>query len=305
MPVITRRELCICAVSLAAGCRLSRRPLTVGAINPRRAVLCEIIARHLEGRLRLQVGRNADLGDSLLANDALITGRIDLYAETTGGALTAILQRPPDPRPEVVLERLRLEYGQRYRIEWFEPLGFEDGFVMVVRRDEARALGLATLSDAARTASGWQIAAGQDFLTRPDGMPALMKSYGLRLIAGPKVMSPESAYKDLREGRVNLVAGHAADGELHSADFQVLTDDRQGFPPAQVAIVARSETLDRYPGLRQALSELSGKLGLAEMRELNAQALAGRPPATLAAEFLKRARLLGDARLGRAAQALQ
>lgn len=305
MCVISRRELVVSLAGLVPGCRLRQRPLTVAALSLRRLVLCEIIAQHVERRLRSQVRRNTDLVDSLLANDALIAGRVDLYAETTGGALTAILQRPPDPRPEVVLERLRLEYGQRYRVEWFDPLGFEDGFVMVVRREQARAWRLETLSDAARLSNGWQIAAGQEFLTRPDGMPALMKTYGLRLTTGPKVTPPESAYQDLRQGRVNLVAGRAADGELRSADFQVLADDRQGFPPSQVAIVARSETLGRHPGLRQALAELSGRITPAEMRELNAQALAGRPPATVAAEFLARAGLPASARLRVPTQPLQ
>jgi len=247
------------------------------------------------------IGRNADLGDSLLAREALLSGRVDLYAETTGGALTLVLQRPPDPRPEVVLERLRLEYGQRYQAEWFDPLGFDDGFVMVVRREQAQGLGLRTLSDAARLVSGWQMAAGQEFLTRPDGMPALMKAYGLRLSAGPRVMTPEAAYRALRQAEVGLIAGRAADGELHSADFQILTDDRQGFPPAQVAILARSEALVRQSGLRPALAELSGKLDLIRMRELNAQAVAGRPPAALAADFLKQAGLLGCANQSRAA----
>lgn len=285
----------LAALSTAA-CRVKAHPLTVGGASAyRQAVVCEIIAQHLENRLRSPIARNPDLGGSLLAHEALTTGRIDLYPEGTGAALVVILKRPADPRPEVVLERVRLEYGNLHRLELFGPLGFSDGFVMVVRQDQARALRLETLSAAAGLQTGWQLAAGQEFFTRPDGMAALTQAYNLRLAAGPTILPPEPAYQALREGKVNLVAGNADDGQLRSNDFRVLPDDRQAFTPSQAVIVARLQPLAERPGLRAALNELSGRIAHERMQEMNHQVRQGRPPAALAAEFLREAGLVGRA----------
>jgi len=263
--------------------------LTVGAAYPRRqAVLCEIIAQHLESRLGGAAVRNPDLGGSLAAHDALINGRVDLYAECTGAALTVILKRPADRRPEVVLERVRLEYG-RLQLQWLDPLGFEDGFVMVVRAEQARRLGLEKLSEAARVEGGWRLAAGREFLMQPDGMAALMQAYNLPLRGGPQAREAEAAYRALREGEADMVAGNATDGELAAEDLQVLADDRQGFPPGQAALVVRAEALARHADLRPAAAELAGRLSTARMRELNRRRQEGRPAAALAAEFLRSA----------------
>lgn len=273
----------------STACRKARS-LTVGAKNAaQQAVLCEVVARHLESRLAQPVRRLPDLGGTALAHQALTTAWVDLYPETTGAALTSILKLPPDARPEVVFERVRMEYRNRFSLEWFEPLGFSDGFVMVVLARKAQSLGLKTLSDAARL-HAWQIAGGQEFLTRPDGMSALMRAYDLRMRAGPKPLPPQAVYEALRTGTVDLAAGNASDGQLRSQEFQVLPDDRNGFPPNQVALVARTEALEKRPRAREVLAELSGRFTLEEVRALNERALQGGSPAALAREFLERLR---------------
>ncbi len=263
-------------------------------------VLCEIVAQHLEARLRRAVRRQLDLGGSPLAHEALMTGWVDLYPESTGTALTAILKLPVDPRPEVTFERVRLEYRNRFRLEWLEPLGFSDGFLMVVLAERARSSGLETLSHAARLQEGWRLGASQEFLTQPDGMPALMKAYDLRLTAGPRPLAPDQLFDALRKDVVNLIAVTASDGRLRSQDFKVLDDDRRGFPPNQVALVVRAEALTQRAGLREALTELTGRFTLDEMRELNERALDGASPAALAREFLRRTRPAASARRGEA-----
>lgn len=250
-------------------------------------MLCEIIAQRLEQRLKHPVRRNADLGGSLLAHQALLEGRLDLYPEGAGTALTVLLERPADYRPDVVLERVRLEYRERLKLEWLDPLGFDDSFVVVARREQARALGLRNLSDTSRLTAGWQIAATAEFLSRPDGMPALMRACRLRLRQGPLSLKPEAVYQALREGKVDLVAGNASDPELLDDEFIVLNDDRQAFPPNPVCIVARRQALDALAGLREALAEFSGRFTLGVVRELRRRAQQGSAVEAVAAEFLR------------------
>ncbi|MCS7315385.1 MAG: hypothetical protein NZ554_07935 [Bryobacteraceae bacterium] len=283
----TRRELLAGLTMLAPGCR--RRPtsrLSVGSSTARREVFAELVARQLERRLGTRVATLPDLGGGLAAHEALLAGRVDASVECTGFALISILQRPFESRPEVVLERVRLEYGNRFRLRWMDPLGFEDGFVLVVRRETAERHALSSLSEAERLSPGWQLAVPGEFLTRPDGMAALMKTYSLRLRSGPLTVPPAAACQALREGKVTLVAARAADGELLAADLFVLEDDRRAFPPNQAALVVREEALTRHTGMEAALAELTGRISLEQARRLNAEA-AARGPAAVAAAFLR------------------
>ena len=99
-------------------------------------VLGEIVAQHLEHRLHRSVERNLNLGGTLLAHQALLSGQIDLYPEYTGTALAAILKAPASAStggdPAGVLARVRAEYLQRYHLDWLDPLGIDDTFAMVI-----------------------------------------------------------------------------------------------------------------------------------------------------------------------------
>jgi osmoprotectant transport system substrate-binding protein len=71
-------------------------------------------------------------------------------------------------------------------------------------------------------------------------------------------------------------------------DVSILEDDLHYFPPYQCAVVVREQTLARFPQLRAALQELSGKLTDATMRQLNAAVdVEHRPLPRVAAEFLR------------------
>jgi glycine betaine/choline ABC-type transport system substrate-binding protein len=66
-----------------------------------------------------------------------------------------------------------------------------------------------------------------------------------------------------------MAAGNTTDGLLSALDVVVLEDDRHAFPPYQAAFLARGEALAKHAGMREALSELSGRLSEKRMRELN------------------------------------
>jgi osmoprotectant transport system substrate-binding protein len=279
------------AVSLALlsalGCSRAR-PLTVGSKNfTEQIILGEIIAQQLERRLGVKVDRKLDLGGTLLAQQALRNGEIDLYPEYTGTALTAVLKLAPSSDPAAVLERVRTEYRKRWGLEWLDPLGFDNTFAMVVRGPDARAQGIETLTDAAHRKQGWALGVGYEFLQRPDGLAGLLATYHLPLAGNPKSMDLGLLYSALEQKQVDMAAANATDGMLSVLDVKMLRDDRHYFPPYQAAVIVRAESLAAHQGLRAALDQLSGKLTAATMRELNHQ-LDGkhRPPAEVAREWL-------------------
>jgi glycine betaine/choline ABC-type transport system substrate-binding protein len=248
-------------------------------------VLGEIVAQHLENRLHGHVSRKLGLGGTLLTQQAMVNGDIDVYPEYTGTALTAVLKEKPLKDPAQVLAKVRQGYAQ-WHLEWLNPLGFENTFAMVVHKDN-----VTTLTQAAAVRA-WKLGAGYEFAHREDGLPGLVKTYGLRLSGSVKTMDLGLLYQALSKGQVEMVAGNSTDGMLAVLPVTVLDDDRHYFPPYECALVVREAAEQKFPALRPALLELSGKLSSDTMRRLNYE-LDGkhRPAREIARNFLHSAGL--------------
>lgn len=289
----TKTLACIAAFLALCGCSTSNPPVRVGSKNfTEQVVLGEIIAQHLEHRLHRSVERSLNLGGTLLAHQALLSGQIDLYPEYTGTALAAVLKDPIDTDPAAVLARVKSEYLQRFHLDWLDPLGIDDTFAMVINGPQARVRRLETLTDAANVPEPWSLGVGYEFEQRADGLAALEKTYHLRWTGAPKTMDLGLLYKAMEQGQVTMIAANSTDGLLSKMDLKVLRDDLRAFPPYQVGIVVRQEATRQTPGLREALLELSGKFSNQQMQNLNLQVDAQhRPVAEVAAEFLKQSGL--------------
>jgi osmoprotectant transport system substrate-binding protein len=281
-----RTPIFVLIALLAAGCT-SRPRIVVASKNfTEQVLLGEIVARQIERRLGVEVDRKLNLGGTLLAHEALRGGSIDLYPEYTGTALTAVLKEPIIRDAKTAFERVREGYLP-WGIEWLPPFGFNDSFAMVVRTETARAQGLRSLSDAAHRTGPWHLGVGYEFTQRPDGLKGLVQDYGLRLDGDPVAMDLGLLYPALQAQKIEMAAANATDGMLAHAEFTVLEDDLHYFPPYECAIAVRRDTLARYPELRAALTELSGRISDTAMRKMNeAVDVEHRPVAEVARDFL-------------------
>src|SRR5262249_25945786 len=212
-------------------------------------ILGELVAQELERTGTLDVERKFELGGDL-AHRALLTGELDAYVEYTGTGLVAILKEPPSSDRKGVLETVRREYDKRFGLEWLEPLGFDNTFAILVRGDDARRLGLATISDAIPQAGRWRAGFGQDFLARPDGYAGFVRAYGLHFVDAPIEMDLSLLYRALATKQVDVIAGNATDGLITALDLVQLRDDRRYFPPYEAAPVVRKAALDAHPEVR-------------------------------------------------------
>jgi osmoprotectant transport system permease protein len=243
--------------------------VVVGAKNfTEQLVLGELLAQTLERRTALRVERRLNLGGTLICDRALAAGDIDMYVEYTGTALTAIFHQPAAGDPGQVFETVRDLYSRTGRT-LLAPLGFNNSFAILVRGEDARRLHLETIDDAARVSSRWRAGFGYEFLERPDGFPGLSRVYGLRFAAAPQVMDLTLSYRALASGQVDLIAGDATAGLIKALDLTQLADRRHYFPPYDAAVVARAETLLRYPEVKSALDELAGRISTDDMRAMN------------------------------------
>ena len=273
-----------------ADCGGARRDeIVVGSKNfSEQALLGEIVAQELEARTHREVTRRFYLAGSYICQQALLAGRIDLYVEYTGTALTAILHDPLESDPAAVLQRVRNEYQRRFGLEVLPSLGFNNTFAIVVRGEDARRLHLKTISDAAPYTRDWRAGIGYEFMERPDGFAGLARTYGLSFRETPTILDLGLLYRALLEKQVDIVAGNSTDGLLAARDLTMLEDDKHYFPPYEAVPVVRADALARIPEMRGALLDLAGKIDDAEMRRMNYEVDGEhRDIADVAREFLR------------------
>ena len=256
---------------LLCSCGPSRENrIVVGSKNfTEQLILGEIIAQQIETQTHLAVERRFYLAGSYICHQAILGGRIDIYPEYTGTALTAILKQKPEGNRETVYQRVKSEYAQRFNLSVGEPFGFNDTFAIEIRGEDARRLGLKTISQAAAYAPQWHAGFGYEFMERPDGYKGLAATYGLRFAAPPRIMDLGLLARALKDKQIDLAAGNTTDGLIPALDLFVLEDDKHYFPPYEAVPIMRQEILGRHPEVGDALKALARKMSDAEMRELN------------------------------------
>jgi osmoprotectant transport system substrate-binding protein len=269
---MTRRYLAVITIILAlVGCGPSRRNrIVIGSKNfTEQLVLGELLAQHIESKTHLAVERKFYLAGTYICQQSMLAGRIDLYPEYTGTALTAILKQKPGGTPEQVYDRVQGAYQKQFHFWTGPPLGFDDTFAIEIRGEDARRLHLQTISQAAPYTPHWRAGFGYEFMERPDGYKGLAATYNLHFAEPPRIMDLGLLTRALKDREVDLIAGNNTDGLIPALDLFVLEDDRHYFPPYQAVPVVRDEALRNHPELRNALDDLAGKISDDDMRKLN------------------------------------
>ena len=256
-------------------------------------LLGEMVAQMIEARTQLKVDRRFYLAGTYICQQAILAGRIDIYPEYTGTALTAILKQRAGGDKQDVYQRVKSEYERRFGLTLGPALGFNDTFAMEIRGDDARRLNVKTLSQAAAFAPKWRAGFGYEFMERPDGYRGLVETYGLHFAEPPRIMDLGLLARALKDRQIDLAGGNATDGQIPALGFFVLEDNRHYFPPYEAVPVIRQQTLQQHPEVAEVVAELAGKISDAEMQGLN-YAVDGehRDATEVISEFLKRKQLV-------------
>ena len=260
----------VLALALAA-CGPSRQnAVVVGSKNfPEQLILGELIAQQIEAKTRLKVERRFYLAGTYICQQAMLAGRIDVYPEYTGTALTAILKEPPLKDPRAVFEKVKQEYAQKFHFAVLPSFGFNDTFAIEIRGADARRLHLTTISQAAKYTPRWRAGFGYEFMERADGYKGLVAAYGLKFAKPPLIMDLGLLDRALVNKQIDLAAGNSTDGLIPVLDLAILQDDKHYFPPYYAVPIVREQALARHPEVRAALAGLAGKISDQDMRALN------------------------------------
>ena len=293
---MTRLWILLAVVSLAflAACSPSHSDrIVVGSKNFTESfILGELIAQQIETHTNLKVERRFYLAGTYICQQAILAGRIDIYPEYTGTALTAVLKQKATGDKNDVYQRVKSEYERRFGLTLGPPFGFNNTFAMQIRGEDARRLNVKTLSEAVQFAPHWRAGFGYEFMERPDGYRGLAETYGLHFAGPPRIMDLGLLARALKDRQIDLAGGNATDGLIPALDLFALADDKHYFPPYEAVPVIRQQTLGEHPEIGAALDQLRNQISDSEMQKLN-YAVDGehRDPQEVAREFLKSKKL--------------
>jgi len=270
-PAIPGILLIVLTTALLHSCLPSHsRRIVVGSKNFTESfILGELIAQQIETHTNLNVERRFYLAGTYICQQEILAGRIDIYPEYTGTALTVILKQPTGRDTMGVYQRVKTEYEHRFGLTLGPPFGFNNTFAMEIREEDARRLNIHTLSQAAAFAPQWHAGFGYEFLERPDGYPGLVATYGLHFAEQPRIMDLGLLARALKDHQIDLAGGNATDGLIPAFGLLVLQDDRHYFPPYEAVPVVRQQAIQQHPEVAQALADLSDKISDAQMQQMN------------------------------------
>src|SRR5215475_4912799 len=261
--------------------KLAAPPLNVGSKRFTESyILGEIIRQTAQSAGETSAVHQQGLGNTAIVLNALTTGAIDVYPEYTGTIAKEILKLdavPPLPELNAKLAPMGLAVGV--------PLGFNNTYALALRGDEARAKGIAKLSDL-KAHPELKLGLSQEFIGRADGWPGLKRTYDLPFET-PRGIDHGLVYEAISDRQVDAIDIYSTDAKIDKYGLTVLADDRHYFPPYDAVLLYRADVPQRFPKTWEALQKLEGRIDDATMRRMNAAAeLEGRDFATIAAGFL-------------------
>lgn len=227
-----------------------------------------ILSEYLETALKAAGADTAtrpNMGSTILF-DALRSNTVDVYVDYSGTIWATVMQREePIPRTDMLIEvahHLKNEYG----IVTVGPLGFENAYALVMRKDRAAELGIRSIADLARHRDSLTIGGDPEVFARAE-WTRVRDTYGLDDVR-TRSMDSTFMYDAVKDGKVDVITAYSSDGRIAEYDLVVLKDPKQGFPPYDAILLVSPEGA-KLPGLLDALRPLVNQIPDAKMREAN------------------------------------
>ena len=148
------------------------------------------------------------------------------------------------------------------------PLGFENAYVLVMRRQFAKETGVRSIEELSNYSGSMKLGSDYEFFSRPEWY-TLRDTYDLKF--GDLVsMDSTFMYDAVATGKVDVITAFSSDGRIAGYDLVALADPRGAIPPYDAVLLVRKETLAR-PGVIRALRPLIDSISVELMREANLQ----------------------------------
>lgn len=250
----------------------SAQTIVVGGKNfTEQQLMAEMTSQLLKAK-GLAVDKRAGLGTAAL-RQAQEAGQVDVYWEYTGTSLITFNKVTEKLDAAATYAKVK-ELDAAKGLVWLNPSQANSTYAFAMRKSDAEAKGIKTLSDLAakvKAGQGLKFGCNAEFYARPDGLTPLQKSYGFEFGRENVVrMDTGLVYQALRDNQVDVGLVFGTDGRVPAFNFVILTDDKGYFPNYAMTPVVRKATLDKNPAMADALNALSAKLDDSTMANLNA-----------------------------------
>jgi osmoprotectant transport system permease protein len=202
------------------------------------------------------------MGGTIILWEALRGGQIDVYPEYTGTITQEILKSDQ----QLEIQQIENALG-KIGIGMTEPLGFNNTYALVMRRDRAQQLGIRAISDLQKHPE-LRIGLTHEFLDRRDGWRPLAMEYQLnpRSVIG---IDHALGYAALQNGSIDVKDAYSTDAKIAEFNLIALKDDRKFFPRYDSVFLFRSSLpISAIATLRK----LEGTIDEEKMIRLNAEA---------------------------------
>jgi osmoprotectant transport system substrate-binding protein len=231
---------------------------------------------------------------------AIIAGELDIYPEYTGNG--GFFFDGTDPTvwkdEKKGYETVKKLDRDKNGLVWLTPAPANNTWAIAVRKDVADKEKLVSLVDMARfvkSGGRLKLAGSEEFITRPDALPAFQKAYGFTLkneqllsLSGGNTALTEAAAAHGTDG-VNFCMAYGTDGSLFTLGLVVLRDTLGVQPIYEPTAIIRKDTLAKYPAIDAALKPVFLSLDLTTLQSLNARiAVNGESADAVAADYLSK-----------------
>jgi osmoprotectant transport system permease protein len=207
-----------------------------------------------------------------------VRGDIDCYPEYTGTLRTEIFSAEKLGNDAELLAALKRE-----SMWTSSPLGFNNTYVLGMRRDRAAQLGITRMSQLAEHPT-LRFGFSNEFMERADGWPGIRSTYRLPQ-TDVRGLTHDLAYRGLESRALDITDLYSTDAEIVHYDLTTLQDDARFFPVYDALLVCRNDVPE---AVRDSLNRLGGRIDAATMTRMNARAALDREPESqIAASFLR------------------
>ena len=116
-------------------------------------ILAAMYTMLIKGNTNLQVETKTGLGGTKICFDALTNNQIDMYPEYTGTGLLVILPTSESiiallgDNEQKIYDYVQQQFQSKYNLKWLKPVGFNNSYALMMRREQAKLLDVNTISD--------------------------------------------------------------------------------------------------------------------------------------------------------------
>lgn len=231
-------------------------------------ILTEIIGQLIEHDLGVKTEITKGVGGGTTnIQPALLKGEFDLYPEYTGTGWLTVLKKEQENDPQVLYENLQKGY-EEMGLHWSGLYGFQNSYVLAVRREAAEEYGLTTFSDLAAASQNLVFGGNPDYMEREDGFNYLASSYNMEF-KDVRDIDIALKYTAMADKQIDVTNAFTTDAQLSVADVTLLEDDQHIFATYYGGTIVRQDTLKKFPKLADTLEKLTGQISDDEMRAMN------------------------------------